>query len=260
MEFNSVGYCVLGIPAYFFCAFIGFVVATSAFLILVSLKKYDPVPHMKALMISVVGLILCSRLFGCLSGVYRAVGVNERITIDTVLKTGIVFYGGLIGMLITYVCCIRSPLIRDKDYHVLDVLAVTMPLFHTISRVGCFLGGCCFGKQSDSVIPVLYTTIENGVVTTEQRIPIQLIEAAFNLCLFLYLLYLLSKQSWRKEHILYKYLLIYSVGRFLLEFGRGDTVRGLICGVSFSQVISVMIWLFVIRMVIKNKEDVKWEQ
>lgn len=260
MEFNSVGYCVLGIPAYFLCAFIGVVVATSAFLLLISLKKYDPVSHMKALMISVVGLILCSRLFGCLSGVYRAIGEKERITVDTFLKTGIVFYGGLIGMLITYVCCIRSRLIGDKDYCVLDILAVTMPLFHTISRVGCFLGGCCFGKQSDSALSVLYTTIENGVITTEQRIPIQLIEVAFNLCLFLYLLYLLCKKSWRKEHILYKYLLIYSVGRFFLEFGRGDTVRGLICGVSFSQVISVMIWIFIIRMFIKNKEDVKWEQ
>lgn len=260
MEFNSVGYCVLGIPAYFFCAFIGFVVATSAFLLLISFKKYDPVPHMKALMISVVGLIICSRLFGCLSGVFRAIGVNERITIETFLKTGIVFYGGLIGMLITYVGCIRSPLIRDKDYHVLDVLAVTMPLFHTISRIGCFLGGCCFGRHSSSALSVIYTTIENGSVTTEQRIPIQLIEAAFNLCLFLYLLSLLCKKNWKQEHILYKYLLLYSVGRFLLEFGRGDTVRGIICGVSFSQVISSMIGVFVIWKLIKSKEDIKWEQ
>lgn len=107
---------------------------------------------------------------------------------------------------------------------------------------------------------MLYTTIENGVITTERRIPIQLIEAAFNLCLFLYLLYLLSKKCWRKEHILYKYLLIYSVGRFFLEFGRGDTVRGLLCGISFSQVISVMIGAFIMRMFMKNKEDIKWER
>lgn len=138
MEFNSIGYCVLGIPAYFFCAFIGFVIATSAFLLLISLKKYDPVPHMKALMISIIGLILCARLFGCLSGAFRAIGANERITVDTFLKTGIVFYGGLIGMLITYVCCIRSQLIGDKDYHVLDVLAVTIPLFHTIPELDAF--------------------------------------------------------------------------------------------------------------------------
>ncbi len=254
MEFNSIGYCIWGIPSYFFCALIGFVVATSAYLLLLSFKNYDPVPYMKAFMISVAGSVICSRLFGCLSGVFRAIGADERITIDTFLKTGIVFYGGLIGMLITYICCIRSNLIKDKDYCVLDVLAVTIPLFHAIARIGCFFGGCCFGKQNNSILAVIYTTIENGVIITKQRLPIQLIESAFNFCLFLYLFYLLCTKDWRKEHILLKYLLLYSIGRFILEFERGDTVRGLICGVSFSQVISVVIWIFIIRVFIKNKK------
>ena len=224
MEFNSIGYRIFEIPAYFFCAFSGAVVAICAFIILLSSKKYNLQQQIKALAISILGLVICARLFGCATGIYKAIGNGESVTLDTIKNTGIVFYGGLIGMLITYNVCIRSRLITQKDYHILDVLAVTFPLFHTIARIGCFLAGCCYG-----------------------------IERGFNFVLFIYLLILVKKDEWKTKHILYRYLLIYSTMRFFLEFIRGDTARGVICGISFSQVIAVGIWIFVIIRMINTK-------
>ena len=252
MEFNSVGFCILGIPAYFFCAFTGTVVATCTFIILLTSKGYNLQQHTKALAVSVAGLIVFARIFGCLTGIYKSIGSNEIISFATIKNTGIVFYGGLIGMLITYSVCIRSKLITKKDYHILDVLAVTIPLFHTIARVGCFLAGCCYGIEKDTCISVLYTTIDQGRELTALRVPVQLIEASFNFFLFIYLLKLLRMDEWKSKRILYRYLIIYSMARFFFEFIRGDFARGIICGVSFSQVISVVIWIFVFTKILKE--------
>ena len=254
MEFNSINFCVFGIPAYFFCAGIGAVVATCSFIILLSYKKYNLQEHAKALAISVVGLIIFARLFGCLSGIYRAIGKMETITFQSVKNTGIVFYGGLIGLLITYSMCIRSRLISEKDYHILDVLAVTIPLFHTIARIGCFLSGCCYGIEKDTRISVKYTILEQGVKLTSLRIPIQLVEAGVDFVLFIYLLAMYMSDEWEKKHILYRYLICYSLARFFLEFVRGDAIRGIINGISFSQVISMGIWIFIF---LKNRIEVK---
>lgn len=253
MIFNSIGYTILEIPAYFFCAFTGFVVATSAFMILIVNKGYLLLPNLKGLMISVGGLILTARLFGCFSGVYRAIGIHEKVVFETIKNTGIVFYGGLLGMLATYYLCLKSKVVSETDCYVLDVLAVTFPLFHTIARVGCFLSGCCYGKEMETWILVLYTVNINGLPSTAYRIPVQLIEAGCNLVLFFYLLRLYSRKNWKDKHILKRYLLIYSAERFVLEIIRGDSVRGVINGVSFSQVISVIIFVCVITSIVKQR-------
>ena len=145
------------------------------------------------------------------------------------------------------------------DKYALDVLAVCIPLFHSIARIGCFLSGCCFGKIYKGVLAINYITTINGCIDENIRFPIQLIEALFEFLLFLYLLKLLNSDQWQKKKILVKYLIFYSVARFIFEYLRGDIRRGLICGVSFSQCISVLIWItlgfFNIKQAIISKQN-----
>ena len=48
-----------------------------------------------------------------------------------------------------------------------------------------------------------------------------------------------------KHYLFFLYLAIYAVGRFILEFFRGDTYRGIWfgIGISTSQIISILILL-----------------
>lgn len=253
MSLNSIGYTVFGIPAYFFCAFTGFVISTCVFMILIFYKGCDISSNIRAWLLSLIGLMLFARLFGCFTGIYRAIGMHEKITISTVVNTGVVFYGGLFGMLLTYYLCLKCKLVSKPDYHILDILAVIFPLFHSIARVGCFLSGCCYGIESKQWFSILYTVNINGISSTAWRIPVQLIEAGFNICIFVYILNLYLQKDWKERHILARYLLIYSIGRFLLEFIRGDLARGIIAGVSFSQVISIII--FVSLFIIKKRSE-----
>lgn len=143
--------------------------------------------------------------------------------------------------------------IRPDERNSINILAVSIPLFHAIARIGCFLAGCCYGIEYTGFGSITYTIMDNGILNSVNRIPVQLIEAGFNVLIFIYLLRLIQKEDWNKKDILLRYLTLYSCGRFLLEFIRGDTVRGVIYGVSFSQVISILIWIGVF-IIYKKKQ------
>ena len=102
-----------------------------------------------------------------------------------------------------------------------------------------------------------YVTIIENHVDKNLRFPVQIIEALFEFLLGIYLLYLLKSEEWRTKKLLRRYLAIYSVGRFWLEFLRGDIRRGVIYGVSFSQCISVFIWIILIGHYLKQKKVLK---
>lgn len=233
---------IFGIPAYFFWAFMGFVVTTCIYIVLMSSKKYNISQSMKILAVSLLGLVLGAKIFGFLTGIYRNIGNGEKVTLKTLLDTGIVFYGGLFGLLIVFMLCLHSKHC-SLDKYALEVLAVCVPLFHSIARIGCFSSGCCFGEIYKGVLSINYITIINGRVDENIRFPIQLVESSFEFLLFLYLLTLLNSAQWKEKKILEKYLIFYSIARFMFEYLRGDMRRGLICGVSFSQCISVLIWI-----------------
>ncbi|MEE0999167.1 MAG: prolipoprotein diacylglyceryl transferase family protein, partial [Treponemataceae bacterium] len=46
--------------------------------------------------------------------------------------------------------------------------------------------------------------------------------------------------------IYYLYIVCYSILRFILEFYRGDSVRGLFGGISTSQIISIILFVLAI--------------
>lgn len=154
---------------------------------------------------------------------------------------GSVFYGGLFGGILAGCIYLKNKNMNITDYSYM--IAPLIPLFHFFGRIGCFLGGCCFGVESKIGFTYHYSPIEvaNGV----SRFPIQLVEAGLNLILFVVLLKLQQYSKWRK-YLLYIYLVAYAIIRFVLEFWRGDDLRGVFYGVSTSQFISILIIVVVL--------------
>ena len=135
---------------------------------------------------------------------------------------GSVFYGGLFGAMVT-----GGLYYKKKGFPPVfaDLTAMVAPLFHTFGRIGCFLGGCCYGIPCS--VGFIYTRSLFPEADGVRRFPVQLLEAAFDFALFLLALY----------------LGIYSVGRFFLESLRGDDYRGFLWGLSTSQWISIPLFL-----------------
>ncbi len=152
---------------------------------------------------------------------------------------GSVFYGGLIGGLI-----VGYLYANKKKFPIAlccDIAASAIPLFHFFGRIGCFLSGCCFGVEWSHGITYTHSVVEisNGV----PRLPVQLIEAFFNLVLFAVFYYLFKNKKF-KGNLIALYFISYGIIRFTLEFFRGDFYRGFLFGLSTSQIISIMLIIF----------------
>ena len=117
-------------------------------------------------------------------------------------------------------------------------LVAALALFHIFGRIGCFLQGCCYGIPTQKGLAVIYQRSEiapNDI----PLFPVQLIEAGAEAAIFVLLLYHLKKRI-RGSALTAIYLLSYGVSRFVLEFFRGDSYRGMLYGLSQSQYISIL--------------------
>ncbi len=168
---------------------------------------------------------------------------------------GSVFYGGLIGGICTGMLYLKVAQKNVGDYS--DLAAIAAPLFHAFGRIGCFLGGCCYGIECDFGFIFNNSLVEsaNGV----RRFPVQLVESGFEFILFAVILFMFFKKIQQHRLFLW-YLFIYSIGRFILEFFRGDEYRGFVGIFSTSQFISIIIFavslFLLIRTNIKYKHNI----
>jgi phosphatidylglycerol:prolipoprotein diacylglycerol transferase len=221
-------------------------------------RKYDYVDIIIFILFIFIGVVIGSRLLYAVVNYKNIVYMFENIgKIDTAGKFfnvlqhtfgGSVFYGGLIGGIIAGYVLIRKD---NKKTMFIDIVAINIPLFHFFGRIGCFLGGCCYGIPSK--IGLTYTnnpiTEANGIT----RFPVQLLEALFNLLLFFLLNYFYNNGKF-KNKLICLYLVMYAAGRFFIEFLRGDAYRGIWLFISTSQIISVLIILTVLTAVCTTKK------
>ena len=209
---------------------------------------------------SLVGLLAGAKLFGILSYATYLARAGLEITFKKVVtNSGIVFYGGLLGYLLTF--WILSKYLLKKRRLGRDIVAATIPLFHGFARIGCYLGRaydasgaliwqpCCYGVKCDGAFCAHFW---------DGRLPVQLFESAFNFLLFavLLILFLREKRDERRGRLVRLYLPAYAIFRFVIEFFRDDAVRGGFGPFSFSQVVSLAILLGLIVFEILRKTGV----
>lgn len=166
------------------------------------------------------------------------------------LSGGFVFYGGLYGGLLA--ACLYIKRSRLSSNAMLSWLVPIIPLFHAAGRVGCFCAGCCYGIPSETCgIVFLHSPYAPNNVPL---LPVQLIESGFLILLFSLLL-ILRKKKCCGQFMLGIYLLLYGAGRFLLEFLRGDEIRGIVYHLSTSQYISLPTVFLGIVLIVRYRKN-----
>lgn len=180
-----------------------------------------------------VAIMLCS-LIGAFF-LHRLIAVVDNTSASE--GSGFVLYGGIITGAVS--CIILCKINGMNVWKVMDEIASIVPLGQGIGRVGCFVSGCCYGKQTNGLLYIIYSHPGSRAPQGIPLIPVQMYEAMFDVILFLFLSYGLKKE--RTLHLTsVLYLLLYSTFRFIIEFFRGDAVRGIWGGLSTSQWISLM--------------------
>jgi phosphatidylglycerol:prolipoprotein diacylglycerol transferase len=164
----------------------------------------------------------------------------------SILQSGGVFYGGLLGALpVAWWYARRHQL---EGWRTADVLAPGVAIGQVIGRLGCFSAGCCYGRPTGVPWAVTfrdpYATRAVGTPLDVPLHPTQLYEAGAVLLLFLGLVWLAGRKRFQGQVTL-AYLFGYAVVRFAIEFYRGDASRGTVLGgwVSTSQFIAILVVL-----------------
>lgn len=122
-------------------------------------------------------------------------------------------------------------------------MAVVTCIVHMFGRIGCFLAGCCYGKPTTSAFGVTYTNEACQAPLNQPLVPTQLLEAGYIFLVMLLLLLIKSRYQKFYGQLFLLYLILYAIGRSVLEIFRGDVARGFIIeGVlSHSQFIALVI-------------------
>ena len=238
------------IPVYGVLFFMGILVSA---LVLFFLNKKDKNRYWDIRLASCfgrIGAFLGAKLLFILTAlpVIRA----NHISWIVLLRSGFVFYGGLIGGAFGYlVYC----LIYKIDFiSRMDSVAIVVPLGQCFGRIGCFAAGCCYGRPTDSIIGVVYThPADRNTPVGVKLLPIQLFESACCLLLFFFLLFLFFRKSIRKGTLCLMYLLCYCSFRFIIEFYRYDAIRGNFGMFSTSQIISLVLLRIVLFSLLIDK-------
>jgi phosphatidylglycerol:prolipoprotein diacylglycerol transferase len=170
----------------------------------------------------------------------------------SLLRAGGVFYGGLLGALVTAIVLVRR--YRLRLWTTADIFAPGIALGHVVGRLGCLLAGCCYGRPTDVPWAITFTNqAAADNVGTPLGVPLhptQLYDAFAELAILAVLLATERRGRAFEGRTFWLYMLLYAVSRFIIEFYRGDD-RGMILGVSTSQFVSLVVAPLAIVMLVR---------
>lgn len=151
-------------------------------------------------------------------------------------SSGFVVYGGIIaGVLSAIIYCKVKRLSFLKYF---DLAAPSISIAQGFGRIGCFLAGCCYGRETTSFLGVVFP--ENSMAPAGVKLlPTQLFSSVGDFVITAILLWYYKKNE-KDGNVGALYMVIYGIGRFLIEFLRSDE-RGGIGKLSTSQWISIVI-------------------
>ena len=154
------------------------------------------------------------------------------------LKFGLSSFGGAIGVI---VAAIVFEKIYTKDKIFIKSAVLSLPLIYSISKLGCFFAGCCYGLPCENrFFSVTYT---NGL--NIPLIPIQLIETIVFGIIFIACLSLKNKKN-----IVCITILICAFFKFILDFFRYNHLEEII---SKNQIISIFFILISVFLILKKE-------
>jgi len=182
---------------------------------------------------------------------------REPLDILKIWEGGLVFSGGVIGVVLTMLWYIkRHDLPLGK---IADLWAPAIAVGQGIGRIGCFMAGCCYGKPTDLPWGVTFTNPDS--LASPHNVPLhptQLYSSLSGFVIFFATLVLYKKKKFEGQVFLW-FLIMHSTARLAIERFRGDD-RGILLGsnMSVTQLVAILILIVSvgILLVVKAKKKV----
>jgi phosphatidylglycerol:prolipoprotein diacylglycerol transferase len=165
----------------------------------------------------IIGGILGGRVLYVISYWKEDFASQPFLEIFMIQHGGLVFYGGLIGAIISgYFCIHRKKLPLWKTA---DILAPSIALGSAFGRIGCLLNGCCYGRACSLPWAIRFPP---GHETLGQPVhPTEIYDSLLNFALYCSLAWLFRRKKFDGQ-VFAVYLIAYSILRSFVEYFRGD--------------------------------------
>ncbi len=176
---------------------------------------------------------------------------------------GYVVYGGII--LGVVVGLLRGKLAKVSLLDYSDIIIPQIPLAQGFGRIGCFLAGCCYGMPTDSEIGVFFP-MDSMAPSGVNLLPTQLFSAFGDWILFALMLWFTAyRKKYNEVHpdkllpkgiITCLYPIFYGIGRFIMEFLRGDprTMFGPFTSNQYVSMLLIALGVGFVIYLMKNKK------
>ncbi|MFZ0390427.1 MAG: prolipoprotein diacylglyceryl transferase [Calditrichia bacterium] len=152
---------------------------------------------------------------------------------------GLILLGGFITAFISSTLYIRFT--NMKFLKVADCIAPAIALGVFLTRIGCFLNGCCFGRSCDLAWGIHFPpdSPAGAVMGDASLHPTQLYSSLYGIIIFVTLLFLNRKRR-PDGFLIGLFLVLYGISRFTVDFFRHYEGQMYIAGgLEFNQLVSL---------------------
>lgn len=199
-------------------------------------------------MYSIIGAIVGARIWHVFffQWPYYSKNLDQ---IFTFWNGGIAIQGAIIGGILTAIIYTRYH--KLNFWELADIMAPAIILGQAVGRIACFLNGDAFGAPTNSGFGIVYPpgTMAYDTYGSQPLWPAEVWEGQWDLIVFGILIALKNANvKWTTGFIFLAYNILYSIGRFSLEFLRGDSFRYLFNWTAGQWTSVIVIFLSIILM------------
>jgi phosphatidylglycerol:prolipoprotein diacylglycerol transferase len=144
---------------------------------------------------------------------------HDKLGVFRIWEGGLTFYGGLVAGVVFGILYLKRKGLRVLE--VTDIVSPQIALGIALARVGCFLNGCCFGKETGLPWGVVFPPdCQAGWVLPGLHLhPTQLYSAAANLAIFVFLRTMLRRRL-PAGMVFSAFIVLYGTWRFAIDYLR----------------------------------------
>ncbi len=182
------------------------------------------------------------------------VGIINPFHGETLGIGGLVMYGGLIGAILAGVLFFKVHKLPFLPYA--DACAPAFGLGIFLTRIGCFLNGCCYGEPTEAWygvhFPIASPAGSYAVhLHASKLIASQLFLSLGGLSIALIVIFVGTKKFFTGFQF-YLTVVLYSVLRYLVDFTRYYAEDERIATLSHNQIVCIVIFVIFTGMIAKN--------
>lgn len=180
--------------------------------------------------------------------------VTNPVSVLKIWEGGLAVHGAILGGIIACVLFARSR--RVLFWKFTDLVAPSVILGQAIGRIGCFLNGCCFGVETQSIFGVRFPkgSLPDIAYSGSPVHPTQLYEFVLDLAGF-FILWTMRRRIKFDGGLFLVYLALYSIIRIIVSGLRGDSLYIWGSNIKIAQVMSIVVLAVSVSIFLSRRKN-----